>query len=98
MHLTEFESSKLRGLMGRRGLPAGHALHLRRCRSVHTCFMRFRIDLVWLDGDGRPIRLDRDVAPWRVRTCLQARSVLECAAGCGERFAAVRSADVERAG
>ena len=88
MPLREFESSRLRGLLGRPGLPAQEALHLRRCRSVHTCFMRFRLDLVWLDAAGVAVRLDRDVGPWRLRTCLRARSVLECAAGSGERFAA----------
>jgi uncharacterized membrane protein (UPF0127 family) len=50
--------------------------------------MRFALDLVWLDGSGALVRLDRAVAPRRVRTCLRARSVVETPAGCGERFAA----------
>jgi uncharacterized membrane protein (UPF0127 family) len=63
------------------------ALHLVPCRSVHTAGMRFALDLVWLDGDGGVVRVDRDVRPWRVRTCLGARSVVEARAGEGPAFA-----------
>jgi uncharacterized protein len=70
-------AGRLVGLAGRRGLPAGIALHLRRCRSVHTFGMRFPLDLVWLDGTGAVVRVDRDVPSCRVRTCRAARSVLE---------------------
>jgi uncharacterized membrane protein (UPF0127 family) len=90
MPLHEFESNRLRGLIGRPSLPPDEALLIRRCRSVHTVGMRFAIDLVWLDADGLPLRVDRAVPPLRVRTCLQARAVLECAAGSGARFAAAR--------
>jgi uncharacterized membrane protein (UPF0127 family) len=90
MHLHEFESSRLRGLIGRPSLPPDTALLIPRCRSVHTFGMRFALDLVWLDADGLPLRIDRDVGPGRIRTCVRARSVLECAAGSGEAFARAR--------
>ena len=73
-------------------LPAGNALLLERCRSVHTAGMRFALDLLWLDAAGARVRLDRDVAPRRLRTCLRARSVIETRAGEGERFAAALAA------
>jgi uncharacterized protein len=69
--------ARVLGLAGRADLPAGTALHLRRCRSVHTFGMRFPLDLVWLDGTGAVVRVDRDVPSCRVRTCRAARSVLE---------------------
>ncbi|MDP1849832.1 MAG: DUF192 domain-containing protein [Solirubrobacteraceae bacterium] len=69
-------------------LPAGCGLAFERCRSVHTIGMRFALDLVWIDAGGIVVRLDRDVGPWRVRTCLRARGVVEAAVGDGERFAA----------
>ena len=69
---------RLRGLIGRSGEVA---LLIPRCRSVHTFFMRCALDLLWLDGAGRVVRIDRGVPPWRVRSCRSARSVLECAAG-----------------
>jgi uncharacterized membrane protein (UPF0127 family) len=77
---------RLVGLAGRRDLPAGVALHLRRCRSVHTFGMRFALDLVWLDGAGSVVRVDHAVPPCRVRTCRGARSVLETCAGGAEMF------------
>ena len=68
---------RLVGLIGRRDWPAGIALHLPRCRSVHTFGMRFALDLVWVDGDGAVVRVDHGVPPWRLRSCRHARSVLE---------------------
>jgi uncharacterized protein len=69
--------ARLLGLAFRADAPEGVALHLPRCRSVHTFGMRFALDLVWLDGAGEVVRIDRDVPPLRVRTCRAARSVVE---------------------
>jgi uncharacterized protein len=73
--------ARLRGLIGRRSWPVGVALEIPRCRSVHTFGMRFALDLVWLDGDRRVVRIDRAVRPCRVRSCRRAKSVLELRAG-----------------
>ena len=78
--------SRMLGLAKLDELPRDHGLLLSPCRSVHTVTMRFALDLVWLDGLGRPVRLDEDVAPRRMRTCVRARSVIETAAGSGTRF------------
>jgi uncharacterized membrane protein (UPF0127 family) len=43
--------------------------------------MRFGLDLIWLDRDGRVVRVDRDVPPNRVRLCARAKSVVETLAG-----------------
>ena len=79
--------SRALGLARLDELPADHALLIERCRSVHTAWMRFALDLVWLDGDGAVVRIDRDVAARRLRTCLGARSVVEVVAGRGDAFA-----------
>jgi uncharacterized membrane protein (UPF0127 family) len=86
--------SRRRGLarLDANGLPAGWALAFERCRSVHTIGMTFALDLVWVDAGGAVVRVDRAVGPWRVRTCLAARGVIEAAAGEGERFAAALGA------
>ena len=80
--------SRARGLAGLRRLAPDHALLLAPCRSVQTIGMCFALDLLWLDGGGRLIRVDLHVSPRRLRTCLRARAVIETNAGCGERFAA----------
>src|SRR4051794_39854542 len=67
--------------LGLRRDPPGHALLIPRCRSVHTFGMHFALDLVWLDGGGRAVRIDRDVRPCRVRGCRRAAAVLEAPAG-----------------
>jgi uncharacterized membrane protein (UPF0127 family) len=79
--------TRRRGLAHLDALAPGHALLFERCRSVQTIGMRFALDLVWLDGDGVPVREDHDVGPRRVRTCLAARAVVEANAGEGARFA-----------
>ncbi|MGI8622222.1 MAG: DUF192 domain-containing protein [Solirubrobacteraceae bacterium] len=83
MHVLEATTyrERARGLARRDDLPADLALHIPHCRSVHTFCMRFALDLAWLDGAGQPVRVDGDVPPRRLRTCLGARSVLECRAG-----------------
>ena len=79
--------ARRRGLGGLDALPAECALHL-RTRAVHTFTMRFALDLIWLDRDGRPVRIDRAVAPRRLRSCLRARSVVETRAGAADAFLA----------
>jgi hypothetical protein len=68
--------ARLIGLALRRR-PPGHALLLPRCRSVHTFGMRFALDLIWLDRDGRVLRIDSAVPPCRVRSCREAAAVVE---------------------
>ena len=71
---------RLLGLALRRE-PPGYALLIPRCRSVHTFGMRFTLDLVWLGALGRPLRVDRGVPPFRLRSCRRAAGVLEAPAG-----------------
>ncbi len=73
--------ARLLGLAGLRRLPADAGLLLPRTRSIHTLGMRFALDLVWLDRDGRVVRVDRAVPPRRVRSCRAARAVVELPAG-----------------
>ena len=58
---------------------------LRPAWNVHTAFMRFPIDFVFLDSDQVVIRIERAVAPWRTVSCRGAREVVELAPGECER-------------
>jgi uncharacterized membrane protein (UPF0127 family) len=72
---------RMHGLLGRRSLPAGQALLLQPAPSVHTAFMRFAIDVVFLDRDLRVVKLVENLRPWRTAAARHARSALELAAG-----------------
>jgi uncharacterized membrane protein (UPF0127 family)/CheY-like chemotaxis protein len=76
---------RMRGLLGRRGLRPGEGMVLRPAWNVHTAFMRFPIDVVFLDSDQVVVRLERAVAPWRTVSCRGAREVVELSAGECER-------------
>jgi uncharacterized protein len=71
---------RLKGLIGVREWPARRALLLKPCNSVHTAFMRFPIDVVFVDRQGCIARI-ATLPPWRAATCWRARAVLELAAG-----------------
>ena len=73
---------RLAGLMGQAQPAARCALLIARCTSVHTCFMRQAIDIVYLDRQGRNTRLRPGVAPRRLsRGERGSRHVLEMRAG-----------------
>jgi uncharacterized membrane protein (UPF0127 family) len=81
-------SERARGLARLDGMPRAYALHIPRCRQVHTFTMRFPLDLIWLGKDGEVVRVDRDVPRNRLKTCLAARSVIEANAGEADGFVA----------
>src|SRR5919106_4388705 len=77
--------TRFRGLMGRLVMEPGEGLLLRPSGSVHTCFMRFAIDIVFLDRELRVLAVSPAVRPWRLRLQRGARAVLELPAGEAER-------------
>ena len=77
--------TRLKGLLGRKELAAGEGLLLRPAASVHTFFMRFPIDVVFLDRELRVLRVAANLRPWRAAARRGARAVLELPAGESER-------------
>ena len=66
------------GLMGRHSLEAGDGLWIVPCQSVHTFWMRFSIDVVFLDEHCRVIYVVENLRPFRISKHLsRARSVIE---------------------
>ena len=88
VHVADGIWPRFRGLMGRKGLAAGEALLLVPGSSIHTCFMRFPIDAVFLDVTSRVVKVVPALRPFRVAFGSSgARSVLELEAGAAARAA-----------
>lgn len=73
--------TRRKGLLGRDGLASGSGLWIVPCEAVHTFFMRFPIDLVYLDRKNRVRKVRHAVGAWRLSACMTAHSVLELPAG-----------------
>ena len=78
-------TTRRRGLLGRQSLDAGGGLWITPCESIHTCGMKFPIDLIYLDRSKRVRKTRASVVPWRLSMCLLAHSVLELPAGTIDR-------------
>ena len=87
VELALTRASRRRGLLGRESLDPCAALILVPCVAVHTAFMRFPIDIVFLDQDGFTVKLVADLQPWRMAVAARAHSVVELAAGSLRRHA-----------
>jgi uncharacterized membrane protein (UPF0127 family) len=81
VELASTRASRRRGLLGRDSLDPSCALMLTPCVAVHTAFMRFPIDIIFLDQDGVTVKLVADLRPWRMAAAARAHSVIELAAG-----------------
>ncbi|MDQ6855805.1 MAG: DUF192 domain-containing protein [Candidatus Dormibacteraeota bacterium] len=80
--------SRFMGLMFRRELPPGHGLLIRPCNSIHMFFMRFALDVVFIDRDGRVIRVLDSIRPWRASSLVRgAKAAIELPAGTAARAA-----------
>jgi uncharacterized membrane protein (UPF0127 family) len=75
-------ASRSKGLLGRESLAADEGLWIVPCPMIHTFFMRFPIDVLFLDADLTVRRVMEDLRPWRLSPwVLSARSVLELKGG-----------------
>src|SRR3954467_12940266 len=79
--LAETALARLRGLLGRSGLASGEGMLLRPAASIHTAFMRFPIDAVFLDREDGVLKVAAELPPWRMAACRGSRTVLELPAG-----------------
>ncbi len=79
--LADSPVTRLRGLLGRDGLEQGEGLLLRPASSIHTFFMRFPIDVVFLDRALVVLGIADAIEPWRAASQRGAKAVLELPAG-----------------
>ncbi|MFC1805157.1 DUF192 domain-containing protein [Candidatus Omnitrophota bacterium] len=73
---------RLKGLLGRDGLKRGEGLVIKPCSSIHTFFMRFIIDALFIDKECKVVALKKRLRPWRLTPVYwKADSVIELPAG-----------------
>lgn len=74
--------SRFWGLMNKPDLAAGHGLWIEPCADIHSCFMRFEFDAVFVDKTGKVLHIVQAMKPWRVSKFVRGgHSVLELPAG-----------------
>jgi uncharacterized membrane protein (UPF0127 family) len=83
--LADTSEKRRTGLLKHERLERGQGLWIVPCESVHTFFMKFPIDLVYVDKRHKVRKVRHSVAPWRMSACLSAHSVIELPAGAAEQ-------------
>ncbi|MGA2886483.1 MAG: DUF192 domain-containing protein [Terracidiphilus sp.] len=81
MEMAGSSSTRAKGLLGRECLSPGEGLWIIPCEAVHTFWMQFSIDLVYLDRKNQIRKVTSEVRPWRISACIRAHSVLELPPG-----------------
>jgi uncharacterized protein len=69
--------ARRRGLLGRDGLPEGHAIVIAPSNSIHMFFMRFAIDVLFASRDGRVLKTCTNLRPWRIAVAWRGFAVIE---------------------
>jgi uncharacterized membrane protein (UPF0127 family) len=73
--------ARRQGLLKRESMSRHAALVLAPCFMVHTAFMHFAIDVIFVDRQGHVKHMVRRMPPWRIAACLRAYATIELAAG-----------------
>jgi uncharacterized membrane protein (UPF0127 family) len=79
--IPESAFGRARGLLGRDRLEPGTGMLIDRAGSIHMFFMRFPIDVVFLDRDRKVVGVSHGLRPWRVAAARRAVAALELPAG-----------------
>jgi uncharacterized membrane protein (UPF0127 family) len=95
--VADTSRARMKGLLGRRSMDADEGLLISPAASVHTAFMRFAIDVVFLDRGMRVLRVEPRVRPWRVTVQRGARAILEMDSGAAERRGISAGMQLQRA-
>jgi uncharacterized membrane protein (UPF0127 family) len=79
--LADTSEKRRTGLLKHKRLDPGQGIWIVPCESVHSFFMKFAIDLIYLDRNKKVRKVRHRMAPWRLSMCLTAHSILELPAG-----------------
>lgn len=78
---TQTYRERTRGLLGRAQLKKNEGLLLDPCNSIHMFFMRFPLDVIFIDRQGCIVKLVTSLSPWRMSSCRKGSAVLEVSVG-----------------
>lgn len=79
--------TRFRGLMFVKEIEDNYALHITPCNQIHMLNMRFALDVIYLDQNGRVVRVDENVQPGRIcKTVKQSKSVIEMKASAAAKL------------
>jgi uncharacterized membrane protein (UPF0127 family) len=81
VELAVTSEERRRGLLGRDAMTPNTALVITRCAAVHTFWMRFPIDVAFVDSSGTVKKVVESLAPWRMTGALFASTAIEFPAG-----------------
>ena len=81
VELADTRATRRRGLLGRDSLEPSHALIILPSFAIHTAFMRFPIDAIFVNRTGVVVHVVRDMGPWRMAASWRSHAVVELAAG-----------------
>lgn len=56
---------RIRGLIGTKDLPSDEGMLILKCNAIHTFFMRFPIDAIFLDKNDNVVKTVKNIRPWR---------------------------------
>ena len=79
--VADTSEKRRKGLLKHTSLPKGEGLWISRCEAVHSFWMKFAIDILYLNKKKKVLKVRHNMVPWRLSGCLTAYSVLELPAG-----------------
>jgi uncharacterized protein len=85
--MANTSEKRRQGLLKHDSLPRGEGLYIVPCEGVHSFFMKFSIDVLYLDRKKKVVKIVPGWKPWRISLCLRAHGVLELPAGTAEETA-----------
>jgi uncharacterized protein len=65
-HVADSFSARLQGLIGKRGISEEYALIISPCNTIHMFFMKFCLDIIFVDKNNRVVHLIENIKPWRL--------------------------------
>ncbi len=88
--LADTSAKRNTGLLRHSRLERGEGLWIKPCEGIHTFFMKFPIDVVYIDRAKKVKKVVRAIPPWRLSLCLTAHSVIELPVGTIEESGTVK--------